>query len=533
MRLMSLFLLFLLSLLPVSAQTLPDGRNLLEREPQAFQSLVSYSYTEETTMQATFFGVGVTVPVMKVEVQALNPGKLRIQTKLAADIDSLLIFDGDKTWTYTPGRNQYSKVPGNAPVLEALDSQLTGDPSQILANAVTRRSERKDVDGMPRECWVVESHLAKGSLDGMQIQDAVYVTWIDKETGIALQRSVSGKMLDGPGEGSTMETKSVKRALKLNERLQASLFVFVPPADAREVDPGKEDIAAAPLPPKPGEPQAYVPFLSPIHREEPDWPQAAKDKGIQGTVQVLITLNTQGLVSAAEALTGPEILRQPAIDAVKRWTFQPVLRGGRPVSAYTETSVDLMDFSKPIRQVDLDTNQEIAAQQRIQQIQSRFPRTPEQTLADLEQDATGRAGMERDFLLPQLAKAAVTAGAFDKADVYADELLASAGDGWNAGTAIHDGNIVRGLVALRRGNVQLAARDLIEAGKTTGGPVLNSFGPNFTLASELLEKGERDAVVEYLRSCKSFWAMGSSRLDTWINTIQAGGKPDFGPNLIY
>jgi len=92
---------------------------------------------------------------------------------------------------------------------------------------------------------------------------------------------------------------------------------------------------------------------------------------------------------------------------------------------------------------------------------------------------------------------------------------------------------VRGLVALRGGNVQLAAKDLIEAGKITGSPNLSSFGPNMTLASELLEKGERDAVLEYLTLCKNFWTLGSSKLDAWINIIRAGGKPDFGANLLY
>lgn len=103
----------------------------------------------------------------------------------------------------------------------------------------------------------------------------------------------------------------------------------------------------------------------------------------------------------------------------------------------------------------------------------------------------------------------------------------------NAGNALHDGYMVRGLVTLRNGNVQGAARDLIEAGKTSGSPQLNSFGPNMTLASGLLEKGERDAVVEYLTLCRKFWTMGSSKLDTWIATIRSGGKPDFGPNLVY
>jgi hypothetical protein len=54
-----------------------------------------------------------------------------------------------------------------------------------------------------------------------------------------------------------------------------------------------------------------------------------------------------------------------------------------------------------------------------------------------------------------------------------------------------------------------------------------------TLASELLEKGQRDAVLEYLTLCKKFWTLGATQLDTWIDAIRTGGKPDFGANLVY
>jgi hypothetical protein len=184
--------------------------------------------------------------------------------------------------------------------------------------------------------------------------------------------------------------------------------------------------------------------------------------------------------------------------------------------------------------MDVDISQEMAAGQRVREIESRWPRSPAQVLADLEQDAGGKEGLERSYALPRLAKAAVAAGALDKASLYANELIASAHNGdWNNGNAIHDGNMVRGLVALRSGNVEQAARDLIEAGKTSGSPTLNSFGPDMILASQLLDKGQRDAVLEYLVSCKKFWTLGAARLDAWIELIRSGGKPDFGANLLY
>jgi hypothetical protein len=52
-------------------------------------------------------------------------------------------------------------------------------------------------------------------------------------------------------------------------------------------------------------------------------------------VQVLVTFDLAGKVTRAEALTGPGELRQAAADAVKQWTYRPVIRKGQPVYAMT------------------------------------------------------------------------------------------------------------------------------------------------------------------------------------------------------
>ena len=562
MRSAYLTVLLLLPLLThVSAQDLPDGKTLLDRQSSALQSYVSYQYTEETTTQTTAMGTPINI-TMTTQVQAVSPNKRRMEMKTGNQVSSIMISDGDNTWVYTPLLKQYSKISAGDADLEKFGSALTADMSQVGTNANTKGSESVDVDGTPHDCWVVESHVAKQSMGGMEIHDAVYTSWIDKELGIALKSTMSGKMQGGPlPAGMEMRTTSVKHALKFNEALSYSLFTFVPPADAKETDllaglnadaPGfglgsgaktapkapqtLQRPVAPPKPPQAGEPQAFIPYLNPVQREEAEWPESAKAQGIQGMVRVLVTVDPQGSVANAEAFTGPTILRKPAVDAVNQWKFRPVMRGGRAVFAYTEATVDFLDHSKPVTpdSFGFDVGEETAAEQRISELENRWPRSSVQVLADLEQDLGSKEGLERAFALPQLAKAAIKAGALDKASLYANELLTSAHAGdWNDGNAIHDGNMVRGLVALHSGNVEQAAKDLIEAGKTTGSPQLNSFGPNMTLASELLEKGQRDAVLEYLTLCKKFWTLGATQLDTWIDAIRTGGKPDFGANLVF
>jgi len=48
-----------------------------------------------------------------------------------------------------------------------------------------------------------------------------------------------------------------------------------------------------------------------------------------------------------------------------------------------------------------------------------------------------------------------------------------------------------------------------------------------SLASELLEKGQRDVVIEYLQLCANFWQEGKELLTEWISAIKKGETPDF------
>ncbi len=62
---------------------------------------------------------------------------------------------------------------------------------------------------------------------------------------------------------------------------------------------------------------------------------------------------------------------------------------------------------------------------------------------------------------------------------------------------------------------------------------MDSFGPNVSLAKDLLAKGETDAVVNYFTACKVFWKMEDGKLDDWIASARAGNTSDFGANLAY
>ncbi|HET9316155.1 MAG TPA: hypothetical protein VFQ51_11245, partial [Vicinamibacteria bacterium] len=142
-------------------------------------------------------------------------------------------------------------------------------------------------------------------------------------------------------------------------------------------------------------------------------------------------------------------------------------------------------------------------------------------------EAEGEAG--RYHALAQVAEAALQAGEDAKARAYAEELLGLAERlprDWHYGDAVHDGNRILGHVALRAADVESAKAFLLKAGATPGSPVLGSFGPSLTLAADLLAKGERDAVIQYLRMCARFWNGREEAIERLIGEIRSGGTPE-------
>jgi hypothetical protein len=90
--------------------------------------------------------------------------------------------------------------------------------------------------------------------------------------------------------------------------------------------------------------------------------------------------------------------------------------------------------------------------------------------------------------------------------------------------------MVLGRLALLKGDVTAAGRELLEAGKASGGPGLETYGPNMSLAKDLLEVDQADVVKEYLCECAVFWH-NPVALGRWMVSIDQGDVPDFGANL--
>ena len=204
----------------------------------------------------------------------------------------------------------------------------------------------------------------------------------------------------------------------------------------------------------------------------------------------------------------------------------------------SKTAQDLLKKALDLNPTDSETASRLAEsyeQERMLANSADQKTTLAQKALSIREHALQTADSEQRFYaLGSLATDAIEAGETQKAQEYASELLQDSEKfrkNWDYGNAVHMGNIVLGRVALQRGDIALAGQYLLAAGQTPGSPQLDSFGPDMTLAKELLEKGQRDVVITYLESCAKFWKMGGDKLQMWIATIKGGGTPDFFLNL--
>lgn len=99
--------------------------------------------------------------------------------------------------------------------------------------------------------------------------------------------------------------------------------------------PGALQSDAAVLPPPPEKTperiggEVKLPQL--LHMVPPSYPPAAKQTNLQGEVTIQASIDTTGKVADAKVISGPMLLRQAAMDAVRRWKYEPATLDGKPV----------------------------------------------------------------------------------------------------------------------------------------------------------------------------------------------------------
>jgi protein TonB len=76
-----------------------------------------------------------------------------------------------------------------------------------------------------------------------------------------------------------------------------------------------------------------------VRKVTPQYPSIARTAHVQGNVVLEAEISKSGDVVNLHVISGPPLLQQSAIDAVKQWKYRPYLLNGEPVVVDTQVTV--------------------------------------------------------------------------------------------------------------------------------------------------------------------------------------------------
>jgi periplasmic protein TonB len=111
--------------------------------------------------------------------------------------------------------------------------------------------------------------------------------------------------------------------------------------------------AAPPPPPPPPTPVAAAPAAPKVLRvggqvqagrvisaPRPIYPVLAKEAKVSGVVQLDIVIGPDGRVESLKVVSGPPLLVEAAMNAVRQWTYKPTILNGQPMKVQTQVIVN-------------------------------------------------------------------------------------------------------------------------------------------------------------------------------------------------
>jgi len=143
---------------------------------------------------------------------------------------------------------------------------------------------------------------------------------------------------------ASLESASMNEAPPMAETSRAVGGQIAPPDPSQEAEFNEKAqvpivAVAGPRAPEPTE-RVSEPVRQPGGRFQPArlistspvvYPQVAKRANIQGDVVVNAVIDEQGHVAGMQVVSGPLVLRQAAVDALRQWRYEPGLLNGQPV----------------------------------------------------------------------------------------------------------------------------------------------------------------------------------------------------------
>jgi periplasmic protein TonB len=136
---------------------------------------------------------------------------------------------------------------------------------------------------------------------------------------VSSQRTASGDAEPAP----SVETGAPSSSSELQGISVSSVVAPPPPAEAAAPAKVGGDV----------KPPRVVSTVLPVY------PAMAKSTGIEGAVVVETSVDQSGNVVATKVISGSPMLRQAAVDALRRWKYQPAMLNGEPVAVQITVTI--------------------------------------------------------------------------------------------------------------------------------------------------------------------------------------------------
>jgi TonB family protein len=252
--------------------------------------------------------------------------------------------------------NNVARVtPGSIPELDKLtDSLLTwpGAPPEVLERAKKRQE-------LTREIMLAKFH----DLDFVELLVPIYdkhYSLDDINALIAFYKTPTGRrtLEIAPLINIEVRQSLTPILVKIMKDTQEQMKQEHPELDvAKDPRPnfgplsggvygGVQTGAPPPPPPPPGSRPTRiikggdVVAATATKKVAPAYPELAKQAHVEGTVRLRTIIDTDGGVVEASYVSGPAMLVQAAIDAVKQWQFHPTILNGAPVQVECVLAID-------------------------------------------------------------------------------------------------------------------------------------------------------------------------------------------------
>ena len=202
------------------------------------------SYQLESIVNIEMHGGPINTKLeMPSTISVRRPDRMRIESRSqAGTVD--IVSDGQHTWFYISATKKYIRraasaspeaAVGNAGILP----KNLPDVTKSVKSVKLTGEDTLMVGGEKMPCWMVQTVFDKIAVPepGILILEGKSVSWIRKSDLLSLQNTFEAKLeMPGVSEPVNMTQSTQTTALRLNVALPDSLFVFTPPAGAKETE---------------------------------------------------------------------------------------------------------------------------------------------------------------------------------------------------------------------------------------------------------------------------------------------------------